>query len=250
MTLNAQKIILNEERNVQLTVMLQAVDGEFGAIHARPAILILPGGGYEMCSDREAEQVAYPYMAAGYHAFVLRYSVKEHKDWPNPLNDYEQAMQYIEDHADEWHVKTDKIVVAGFSAGGHLASTVATHAASDVKPNFQILFYPVISMKPDITHHESHDNLLGRKPGTYLEELYSNDMQVSASTPRAFIMLSDDDDVVMPANSINYYSALLAHKIPAALYVYPSGGHGYGIYTSFPYHLEMLLELKGWLASF
>lgn len=120
MTLTTQEIILNETRNVRLHAMVQSVNGEFAKISDRPAVLILPGGGYSMCSDREAEVIAYPYLQAGYHAFVLRYSIREHKTWPNPLNDYDQAMELIRSKADEWHILRDKIAVIGFSAGGHL----------------------------------------------------------------------------------------------------------------------------------
>lgn len=120
--MDVEKIVLNGERNVTLTAYTQPVEGEFNHISKRPAVLILPGGGYSMCSDREADPVAFPYLEAGYQAFILRYSVGEDSVWPNPLDDYEQAMALIEERADEWKVLTDKIVVIGFSAGGHLAA--------------------------------------------------------------------------------------------------------------------------------
>ena len=124
--MDVEKIVLNGERNVTLTAYTQPVEGEFNHISKRPAVLILPGGGYSMCSDREADPVAFPYLEAGYQAFILRYSVGEDSVWPNPLDDYEQAMALIEERADEWKVLTDKIVVIGFSAGGHLAASAAT----------------------------------------------------------------------------------------------------------------------------
>jgi len=116
------KIILNAERNVSLTAYLHAVGGEFGNIPKRPAILVLPGGGYAMCSDREADPVALAYLQAGYQAFVLRYSVGKDAAWPNPLDDYEQAMKLIRSKAEEWNLYPDKVAVIGFSAGGHLAA--------------------------------------------------------------------------------------------------------------------------------
>jgi len=231
MTLNAQKIILNEERNVQLTVMLQAVDGEFGAIHARPAILILPGGGYEMCSDREAEQVAYPYMAAGYHAFVLRYSVKEHKDWPNPLNDYEQAMQYIEDHADEWHVKTDKIVVAGFSAGGHLAACAATIA--EHKPAAALLGYAAVN----------------RQVTTFIqrgEELPAPVEQVDGNTCPCFLFAARDDSTVPIENTLDFAKALTEYDISYEVHIYNYGDHGFGPGTSSVLTTNACARLANW----
>ena len=103
---------------------------------------------------------------------------------------------------------------------------------------------------PDITHKGSHDNFLGEQPKKKQETEYSNDLQVSRVTPRAFIALSDDDATVLPANGVNYYIELYRHDVPATLHVYPSGGHGWGNRDSFKYHNEMQLELKAWLRSF
>src|SRR5699024_3994003 len=130
-----QEIVLNSKRDVKLTALVQGVGGEFN-LEKRPAVLILPGGGYSFCSDREAEPVAFAYAQAGYQAFILRYSVGEHKQWPNPLEDYEQAMELIKSNP-EWHVYGDKIGVIGFSAGGHLAASAATMAKN--RPNAAIL---------------------------------------------------------------------------------------------------------------
>ena len=130
-------ITLHEDRNVTLTAYVQAVGGEFGGIPKRPAVLILPGGGYQMCSDREADPIAFPYLKAGYQAFILRYSVGKDSVWPNPMNDYEEAMELIREKSEEWHVLTDKIAVIGFSAGGHLAGCAATMSKN--RPNAAIL---------------------------------------------------------------------------------------------------------------
>ena len=129
-------------------------------------------------------------------------------------------------------------------------STVATHAKGDALPDFQILFYPVITMMPDITHKGSHDNFLGEKAKKRNEQEYSSDLQVTRVTPRAFIALSDDDHTVLPANGVNYYLQLYRNDVPATLHVYPSGGHGWGNRDSFKYHNEMQLDLKAWLRSF
>jgi acetyl esterase/lipase len=138
----------------------------------------------------------------------------------------------------------------GFSAGGHLASTIATHSKDDAKPDFQILFYPVITMDPSYTHKGSMVNFLGEKPKKSLIQEFSNDLQVTHKTPRTFIALSDDDTAVLPANGANYYIECYRHDVPATMHIYPSGGHGWGYRDSFAFHLEMLLELKAWLASF
>ena len=167
-----------------------------------------------------------------------------------PISDAEEAIKLVRRNASKWGINTNDIGIMGSSAGGHLASTVATHAKGNSKPDFQILFYPVITMMPDITHKGSHDNLLSEKAKKKDEKEYSNDQQVSRITPRAFIALSDDDHVVLPANGVNYYIELYRHDVPATLHVYPTGGHGWGNRDSFKYHNEMQLELKAWLRSF
>lgn len=136
-----ETIILNENRNVTLTAYIQEADGEF-LFPKRPAILVLPGGGYAMCSDREADPVAMAYLKAGYQAFILRYSTGKYKTWPNPLEDYEQAMALIEERAEEWHLDSSRIAAVGFSAGGHLCACAATIAKH--KPAAAILVYPAI----------------------------------------------------------------------------------------------------------
>jgi acetyl esterase/lipase len=130
-----------------------------------------------------------------------------------------------------------------------LASTVATHATADLRPAFQVLFYPVITMNKR-NSCRLREHLLGNNPTTEMEKTYSNELQVNAFTPRAFIVLSDDDDVVKPVNSVKYYLALQQQGIPASMHIYPNGGHGWGIKESFKYHLEMLTELKSWLETF
>ena len=136
-----ETIQLNEERNVTLTAYIQDAGGEFDYVVKRPAILVIPGGGYQFCSAREADPVALAYMKAGYQAFVLRYSVAENGIWPNPLEDYEQAMDMIRSNAEKWMLYEDKVAVIGFSAGGHLAAAAATMSKN--RPNAAILGYAV-----------------------------------------------------------------------------------------------------------
>ena len=153
-------------------------------------------------------------------------------------------------NASSWNIKPDDIGIMGSSAGGHLASTIATRSRGDAAPNFQILFYPVITMDPSFTHRGSHDNLLGKDVKKKTEREFSSDQQVTRVTPRAFITLSDDDAVVLPANGTNYYLECYRHDVPASLHIYPSGGHGWGIRNSFAFHVEMMQELRSWLLSF
>ena len=167
-----------------------------------------------------------------------------------PVSDAEEALRLVRANAEAWHIDKDNVGVMGFSAGGHLASTVATLSKDEAKPNFQILFYPVITMLDGYCHQGSRKNLLGERPRKKDEQKYCTDLQVTRLTPRAFIALSDDDHVVQPMNGVNYYAELYRHDVPASLHVYPSGGHGYGLRTNFRYHIEMLLDLKAWLQSF
>lgn len=210
-------------------------------------VVICPGGGYSHLSmENEGHNWAAFYNNMGITAVVLKYRMP-HGNPEVPVSDAEEAIKMVRRNAGAWKIDAGKVGIMGFSAGGHLASTIATHSKGEAKPDFQILFYPVITMMPDITHMGSHDNLLGKGAKKKDEKLYSNDIQVSRSTPRAFICLADDDHGVLPANGVNYYTELYRHDVPASLHVYPSGGHGFGMRESFKYHTEMELELKAWL---
>ena len=214
------------------------------------AVVICPGGGYEnLAINHEGYDWGPFFNDMGIAAVVLSYRMP-HGKREVPFSDAEEAMKLVRRNAKSWNVNPDDVGIMGFSAGGHLASTVATRSKGDAAPNFQILFYPVITMMPGFTHQGSHDNLLGKDAKKKLEQEYSNDMQVTRATPRACILLSDDDHIVQPINGVNYYAECYRHDVPASLYVYPSGGHGYGISSSFKYHIEMLLDLKAWLRSF
>lgn len=214
------------------------------------AIVICPGGGYQhLAMEHEGTDWAPVFNNMGIAAIVLHYRMP-HGDHRIPIEDAEQAMRLVRHNAKAWGINPNNVGIMGSSAGGHLASTIATHAESDAKPNFQILFYPVITMDPAFTHQGSHDNLLGKKAKKKQEMLYSNDTQVNRTTPRAWIALSDDDTVVLPANGFNYYFECYRHDVEASLHVYPSGGHGWGIRPAFRFHTEMMAELKAWLLSF
>lgn len=207
--MKAEVLTLNKERNVTLTAYIQEVGGEFSFVK-RPAMLVLPGGGYTMCSDREADCVALAYSKAGYQTFVLRYTLKQVAQWPTQLNDYEQAMETILQKAEEWHICKDKIAVAGFSAGGHLAACAATVA--EHKPNAAILIYPAILK--DIV-----DLCMPGMP--YPHEC------VNEKTCPCFLAAARDDRVVDVRNTLTMGMALADHGIPFESHIYSYGGHGF-----------------------
>ena len=214
------------------------------------AVVICPGGGYgHLSMQNEGTDWAPFFNGQGIALIVLKYRMP-HGHYTVPAEDAEEAIKLVRSKAQEWHINAQDVGIMGFSAGGHLASTVATHATGDAKPNFQILFYPVISMEQGTTHQGSRDNLLGKNPKRKLVNEYCNEQHINTHTPRCFLALAHDDKAVPPLNSINYYEELYANKVPAAMYIYPTGGHGFGIRQSFAYHLELMLELKAWLRSF
>lgn len=214
------------------------------------AVVICPGGGYQhLAMNHEGHDWAPFFNNMGIAAIVLKYRMP-HGNCQVPIADAEEAMRMVRRNAAAWHINAADVGIMGSSAGGHLASTIATHSKGEARPDFQILFYPVITMMPDITHKGSHDNFLGKEAKKKDEKLYSNDAQVSRTTPRAFITLADDDHSVLPLNGVNYYTELFRHDVPASLHVFPDGGHGFGMRERFKYHIELELALKAWLKSF
>ncbi len=212
------------------------------------AIIMCPGGGYaRLAMNHEGHDMAPWLNAQGITYVVLKYRMPN-SHYEVPLSDAEQAIRLVRQHAAEWGVRPDRIGIMGASAGGHLAASLATLYSSDeTRPDFQILFYPVISMQPGITHGGSHQNLLGENPSQELENKYTLEKQVNERTPQAFIMLSADDGAVPPANGIHYFEALLQHQVPATLHVYPTGGHGWGFRDAFTYKRQWTGELEKWL---
>ena len=216
----------------------------------RRAVVACPGGGYSgLAVNHEGYDWAPYFNKQGIALIVLKYRMPK-GDRTLPISDAEAAMKMVRDSADVWNLNPNDIGIMGSSAGGHLASTIATHASKELRPNFQILFYPVITMDKSFTHMGSHDNLLGKDASEELEKEFSNEKQVTKETPRAFIVYSDDDKVVPPANGVNYYLSLNKKGVPSVLHIYPTGGHGWGIHEDFLYKSEMQDELTSWLRSF
>lgn len=216
------------------------------ADNTRKAIIICPGGGYaRLAFEHEGTQFAQWLAEQGITGIILRYRLpNKHKEVP--LDDAQQAIRYVRQHAKELGIDTNKVGISGFSAGGHLASTASTHYTTDVRPDFSVLFYPVITMT-EKTHLGSKNNLLGDKPTQQDIYIYSNEKQVNSNTPPAILLLSSDDKSVLPENSIKYYNALLKNNISATMYIFPTGGHGWGMRKNFKYHEEMLILLAKWL---
>ena len=216
------------------------------------AIVGCPGGGYSHLSmQNEGTDWAEYFNRQGIAYCVLTYRMPK-GDRSLPMSDAQNAIRTVRDSAEAWRVNPYDVGIMGFSAGGHLASTTATHAPIEARPDFQILFYPVISMDERVTHKGSVVNFLGdgRRDDKLVKEV-SNDRRVRRhQTPPAFIVMAGDDRAVPPlTNGLPYYVALRKAGIPAAMHIYPSGGHGFGFRSSFAYHEQMLCELEAWLGS-
>lgn len=209
----------------------------------RTAVLICPGGGYSYLSiQKEGLKVAKWLNTLGITAFVLKYRLPSDLIMENksigPLQDAQEAMRYIRRNAAKWELDTNKIGVIGFSAGGHLASTLSTQYNKKVydfkgsisaKPNFSMLIYPVVSMDNEITHKGSKVNLIGESPTQAMIEKYSNDLQVNSETPKTFLVHATDDKSVQVENTLRYYEALRKFEVPVEVHIFQKGGHGFGL---------------------
>lgn len=201
----------------------------------RPCMVVVPGGGYGMCSQREAEPIAFHFLPQGYNVFVLRYSVAPHR-FPSQLREVAALMELIYENAEAWHCDTEKVAIMGFSAGGHLAAHYSTcYDIPEVREVFpeskpvqaSILSYPVISAELKTAHMGSFRNLLGVEELTPEQiEKFSCDKHVTEKTPPAFLWHTFTDGVVPVASSLCYAQALVDHGVPVSLHIYPTGDHG------------------------
>lgn len=225
------------------------------------AVMICPGGGYSiLASGHEGEEVARWFNGMGVAAFVLKYRLPDQNSQTNPhevpLMDAMQGMKLIRQNAIRYGIDANKVGVMGFSAGGHLASTLATHTnrgtqtgdGGSARPDFAILLYPVITFS-DKAHIGSRDKLLGKlKNSPEMIAFYSNESRVTSQTPPAFLVHSQDDKAVPVENSVNYYLACLKNGVSAEMHLYPTGGHGYGLRTAQHGSLNTWPEsCKSWL---
>lgn len=233
------------------------------------AVLVIPGGGYSFVAmGHEGFQVAGWLNAQGVAAFVLDYRVAPYQ-YPAEIEDGERAMRLIRAHAAEYGIDPDRLGVWGFSAGGHLASTIGTHCDADTvplehpdaadrlscRPAFMILAYPVIGMVPPVTHMGSRENLLGPNPSPQLAHNLSNQFAVTDRTPGTFLFATTSDPTVPVENSLDFYRALLAHHIPAEMHLYDYSNHGCGLcgsilpLSTWPLLLRNWLVQRGWIPS-
>lgn len=249
-------LIISKISRPAITVYLPPAEKANGT-----AVIICPGGGYGVeAAGHEGADVAKKLNEFGVTAFVLKYRIPDSKTMINkeigPLQDGQQAILLVRSRAKDWNLDPNKIGIMGFSAGGHLASTVGTHFNKryinnakhiSVKPNFMILIYPVISFTDSIGHTGSRDQLLGKNPSPEKILEYSNEFQVTSETPPSFLVHAKDDPVKVQ-NSIYFARALDDHHVPSELYLYEKGGHGYGMYNkSSP--VKWMDLLRVWMTS-
>jgi acetyl esterase/lipase len=228
------------------------------------AVIVLPGGGYGgLAMGHEGREVGEFFRSRGVAAFVVRYRLgaAEKGGYRHPvmMHDAQRAVRYVRHHASKAGIEPKRIGLMGFSAGGHLASTVGTHfdsgnpSAEDpidrqsCRPDFLILCYPVVSFTAPFTHQGSARNLLGDNPDPALLENLSNEKQVTSQTPPTFLFHTDEDTGVPPQNSIAFYLALKEHRVPAELHIYRTGPHGVGLAPQFPLLRDWPELLINWM---
>jgi acetyl esterase/lipase len=235
---NNKVLLIGKVTDPSITVFLPAVEKATGT-----AVLIFPGGGYGFLAfDHEGLAIAKWLNENGIAGIVLKYRLPSDlimKDKTvGPLQDAQEAMRIIRRNAPDWKINPGKIGVIGFSAGGHLASTLSTHYAEKVydlkdttsaRPDFSLLIYPVISFDSSFTHMGSRKNLIGDNPSDNVVKQFSNELRITEKTPPAFLVHSADDRDVPVKNSISYFEGLVKNHIKAELHVFQKGGHGYGL---------------------
>ena len=227
-----------------------------------PAVIICPGGGYWINAMRhEGTDVAKEFNKLGVVAFVLKYRIPSDETMVNreigPIQDAQQAIRYVRENAATWNVDPSHVGILGFSAGGHLASTASTHfhhnyiegsSAVNLRPDFSILIYPVISFSDSIGHRGSREQIIGKNPTPEKIAEYSNERQIAHDTPPAFLVHASDDNAVPPANSIVYYQGLLKNGVSAELHIYQKGGHGFGM-NNWSTDDKWMERCRNWMVS-
>lgn len=225
-------------------------------------VIICPGGGYWInASVHEGSDVAKKLNEWGITAFVLKYRIPNDATMENkeigPLQDAQQAIKVVRERSKELGIDPTRVGMMGFSAGGHLASTAGTHFSNavidnqektNVRPDFLILIYPVISFQDSVGHIGSRDQLIGKNPSQQKINEYTNELHISAQTPPSFLVHASDDDGVSPENSILFYQQLTKNKVPAELHLYQTGGHGFGMNNPTTRD-EWIERLRNWMIT-
>ena len=234
--LNPSESLVRRVINPTLEIYLPEKDKATGT-----AVVICPGGSYSVIVyGGEGVQTAKEFAKHGVAAFVLKYRLPNDSFQVNktitPLQDAQQAIKLVRDSSSQWNIDAGRVGIIGFSAGGHLASTEATHylkawienkSNTSLRPDFLIVVYPVISMQDSLTHGDSRKQLLGNNPSKELKDEYSNELHVNEKTPPTWITHAADDQVVDVDNSIGFFEQLRHHKVPVEMHIYPAGGHGF-----------------------
>ena len=215
------------------------------------AIVGVPGGGYSVLSNGHEGYLASEWLnGRGIAYFVVNYRLPE-GDRSLPMGDVEKGIRIVRDSAKVWGINPHDVGIMGFSAGGHLASVISTHADFDVRPDFTILFYPVISMDENVSHKWSCRNFLGeegQKNPELVRDFSTQNAVRRHLTPPAIIIMASDDRLVPPVtNGVAYYSAMRNAGNECSMYIYPTGDHGFGFGPWFKYHDQMLTDLGNWL---
>lgn len=252
-----KRIDLSDDGRVYMVAYIADKSPEMPYMDKRSAVVICPGGAYYMTSDREAEPIALNYLARGFNAFVVRYSVYPHATFPNSLVDVSRAMKYVRDNAEEFGIFSDKIAVCGFSAGGHLAASLGTLwndaevqklagcSGEENKPNALLLIYPVISsirnVQPESIRHITMGIEDEAKKAECLAKV-SLENQVGKHTPPAFIMHTYSDNVVPVENPLLFASAMAAADVPFELHIFQNGGHGLALANHVTYNNEYSVD--------
>ena len=232
------KVRISKVSEPGLTVYLPSKEKATGT-----GVIVVPGGGYSILAIKhEGHDVAKALNEMGIAAFVLKYRLPDDSTMIDrsigPVQDAQRAIQIVRERAKEYGVKTDKVGILGFSAGGHLTSTAGTHfdthyidvpRKTNLRPDFMVLIYPVISFTDSLMHKGSRTNLIGEQPSGEKIKAFSNDQRVTAKTPPTFLVHAKNDKTVLIQNSRQFYAACLQHKVPAELYEFDEGGHGFGM---------------------
>lgn len=245
---------MEQNKSKHLRAILDTADGGeaelFVYLAPNPnglAVIDCPGGGFrQLSADNEGHDFSDWFTERGITYCVLEYRLPDGQE-RRPAADIRAALEHVRKHSKAWGVK--KIGVMGFSIGGYIAVTASTLFEKGERPNFQLLFYPVVSMTDELTHWPSRERLAGDDMEEDEQRRLSAELNVDESVPPTFIALNEDDQAVKPLGALRYYEALLDKGIKAELHIYPDGGHGFGFKDDYPHKARLLGQLEDFLKT-